>query len=919
METRKVVRRDFNAVIREGEDRHSQATLGINVRYHDFNLQNFVHKLGLRNACWELNPEEKPIDLNKQEWSTAKESYESSLHQRELLLYSRKEAKLFKYENKAGKLEGNNGIEGIKVWGRTVEIMLFADDILIAFSRPKSDLLCVFALLEAFGKLSGFKDKVQNIKKKVIQKEKFNQNSSSCKSSTMYLVSIPLVLLLFQSVIGQPLQEHRDVDVDEGKDKDIFDINQELGLNLFEGDIKLQPNERNSIIGDQYRWPIPVPYYLEDSLEINAKALVLEAFERYRLKSCIDFKPWEGEPNYISVFKESGCWSYIGNLRRGKQQLSLGNNCDRLGTIQHEFLHALGFWHEQSRSDRDDYVTIMWDRILPGREGNFNKYNDTRSSSLNVPYDYTSVMHYSKTGFQIGTEPTIVTRIDAFSDVIGQRMDFSNYDLEKLNRLYNCTTFLSFLDTCDFEYNNICGMIQGTGDNDDWHHVLQVPYGPSTDHSNMGDCKDSGYFMHFDTRTLNTGDKAVLESRLFYPKRGFQCLEFFYYHNGNENDELNIWIREYTEASPNGTLEFITTVNGEPAEYWQLYHVPLSTNNTFRVVFEGVKGNGGSTGGISVDDINLSETRCPQYIWPIRNFTNQLNSANKELFSPPYYSKDGYAFQVQLEAGGSADNLYDLGIYFHLISGANDNTLQWPCSLRQATMTLMDQNPDIRKRMSNLRAITTDPNRMTTNGTQHHWDKPEIVGSNATFPNGTQYFRGPGLGTSAYITHGRVLSGDYLKGGDAFMLLSVDDVTYLNTTQPIPPSTAQPTTATVTGTTTAGTGTRTTTTAGTGTTTPPQSSCVGYVCENDGICTLEHNEPVCRCKVTQDWWFVGDKCQTKVSSQDTLVIAVSASVTIFVVMLIVTLVTVYCLKRKHQKQVNGLPLHMETLQTGTKF
>lgn len=73
-----------------------------------------------------------------------------------------------------------------------------------------------------------------------------------------------------------------------------------------------------------------------------------------------------------------------------------------------------------------------------GREHNFNIYDDSVSDSLNVPYDYTSVMHYSKTAFRNGTEPTIVTRISDFEDVIGQRMDFSDYDLLKLNRLYNC-------------------------------------------------------------------------------------------------------------------------------------------------------------------------------------------------------------------------------------------------------------------------------------------------------------------------------------------------------------------------------------------------------------------------------------------------------------------------------------------------
>ncbi|XP_068090837.1 meprin A subunit beta-like [Hyperolius riggenbachi] len=716
----------------------------------------------------------------------------------------------------------------------------------------------------------------------------------------MDLTAVPLLLLFLHSAIGLPLQETI-VDVDGGKDKDIFDINHALGLDLFEGDIKLSANERNSIIGEQYRWPIPVPYYLEDSLEINTKALVLKAFERYRLKTCIDFKPWEGEPNYISVFKESGCWSYIGNLRRGKQQLSLGTNCDRIATIQHEFLHSLGFWHEQSRADRDDYVIIVWDRIQNGTQNNFNTYNDSRSNALNVPYDYTSVMHYSKTAFQIGSDPTIVTRIEAFSDVIGQRMDFSDYDLEKLNRLYNCTNFISFMDTCDFEYNNICGMIQGTGDNADWQHVLQDPTGPSTDHTNLGNCQDSGYYMHLSTSTLSNGQRALLESRLFYPKRGFQCLEFFYYHNGHESDRLNIWLREYTAVAPNGTLTFVTTVDSQPANYWQLYHVSLNAKNKFRVVFEGVKGSGNSNGGFSIDDINLSESTCPHFVWHIRNFADQLNNVNTRLYSPAYYSRDGYAFQVQLTATTTPETFHDLGIFFHLISGENDNRLQWPCSLRQATMELMDQNPDIRKRMSNLRSITTDPLRLNNDGT-YFWDKPELVGNAATFPNGTQFKRGPGLGTTAYITHERVHSRDFLKGGDAFLFISVEDVTELNTTQPVPSTTPSPSTTAsspgLPGTSVTDAGQTTSVTSK-----PDAGACDSYTCENDGVCRLDEGKPSCRCKVTTNWWYVGDRCQTKVNSQDTMIIAVSSSVTIFVVMLAITLITVYCLNKKHKKQI----------------
>lgn len=58
----------------------------------------------------------------------------------------------------------------------------------------------------------------------------------------------------------------------------------------------------------------------------------------------------------------------VGNQHVG-QNLSIGLGCDYKAIVEHEILHALGFYHEQSRTDRDDYVTIWWDEIISGLLG----------------------------------------------------------------------------------------------------------------------------------------------------------------------------------------------------------------------------------------------------------------------------------------------------------------------------------------------------------------------------------------------------------------------------------------------------------------------------------------------------------------------------------------------------------------------
>ncbi|XP_078600494.1 blastula protease 10-like [Branchiostoma floridae x Branchiostoma japonicum] len=136
------------------------------------------------------------------------------------------------------------------------------------------------------------------------------------------------------------------------------------------------------------------------------------------------------------IVNGNSCFSKVG-VQGGEQEVSFGNGCIHKGIMMHELMHAVGFWHEQSRSDRDYWVDIIWDNVQDGKEHNFIKYSQTEVDTLGAPYDYGSLMHYSATSFSKNSLPTVVNRIPT-DEVMGQRGGFSTTDVQKINQLYSC-------------------------------------------------------------------------------------------------------------------------------------------------------------------------------------------------------------------------------------------------------------------------------------------------------------------------------------------------------------------------------------------------------------------------------------------------------------------------------------------------
>lgn len=155
--------------------------------------------------------------------------------------------------------------------------------------------------------------------------------------------------------------------------------------------------------------------------------------------TCLRFVERSNELDYVFVnfgAPGSGYFSSVGR-QGGSQILNLEPELveeGRLGTTVHEFIHAIGYYHEQSRTDRDEYVTINWENIEDGKENNFQKYSAAEVDPHGVLYDYGSIMHYSSKGF--AKDPTQDTIIVPEGITIGQRKKLSVRDIRKINNMY---------------------------------------------------------------------------------------------------------------------------------------------------------------------------------------------------------------------------------------------------------------------------------------------------------------------------------------------------------------------------------------------------------------------------------------------------------------------------------------------------
>lgn len=178
-------------------------------------------------------------------------------------------------------------------------------------------------------------------------------------------------------------------------------------------------------------WPkvgniVPIPY-VNQSTDANIPAAI-QVFNR-QFQGVAQWVTRTNETDYVVFTNDRGiCNSFLGR-RQGPQEVN-ATGCGLIGAL-HEMGHAVGLAHQTLQPDRDQYIRLVPEEMVPDLE-----ISTIRVDRIISPFSYSSIVDnvYNRTGgFSFETIPLGIPTLSS-------RTEYSESDVDAIRRLCSGTS-----------------------------------------------------------------------------------------------------------------------------------------------------------------------------------------------------------------------------------------------------------------------------------------------------------------------------------------------------------------------------------------------------------------------------------------------------------------------------------------------
>lgn len=262
--------------------------------------------------------------------------------------------------------------------------------------------------------------------------------TAMAKASAMLILSSALIAGCASMDSEESLVEYATADFGAGPQEIAYE--EVDGMAVFQGDMILGPIEwvrdgnfklakppapdepvAAAGLSHMNAWPNGrIPFRIDSSdfpTGSTMRARIDAAIAHWNQNTLVQLVPASGSEHHVLFKGKNGvCRSSIGYQPLFGPQLieldmtPLDRSTCSTGGIIHEIGHTVGFFHEQTRADRDNHIVVNWDNIVSGKEHNFDTYVVSGFVGLDFgTYDRGSIMHYGSFDFAADSSvPTIV-------------------------------------------------------------------------------------------------------------------------------------------------------------------------------------------------------------------------------------------------------------------------------------------------------------------------------------------------------------------------------------------------------------------------------------------------------------------------------------------------------------------------------